>query len=43
MFYQYLVDYLLNSIMHLSFQLLMLCMDDLEYMVTLDYVLFYFQ
>ena len=38
-FYQYLADFLLNSIMHLFFQilnllLLVLSMDDLEYMTT---------
>ena len=46
-FYQYLVDFLLNLIMHLFFLiqnliLLLFCMGDLEYMPTLDYVLFYF-
>ena len=45
--YQYLADYLLNSIMHLFFQiqnllLLVFYMDDLEYMVTLSDVLFCF-
>ena len=47
MFYQCLDDYLLNLRMHLFFQiqnlqLLIFCMDDLEYMVTLNYVLFCF-
>ena len=46
-FYKYLVEYLLNLKMHLFFLiqnllLLIFCMDDLEYMVTLSYVLFYF-
>ena len=45
-FYQYLDDYLLN-LMHLFFQiqnlqLLIFCVDDLVYMVTLNCVLFYF-
>ena len=46
-FYQYLVGYLSNLIVHLFFLiqnllLLIFCMDDLEYMVTVSYVLFYF-
>ena len=46
-FYQYVADYLLNLIMHLFFQiqnlqLLIFCMDDLEYMATMNYALFYF-
>ena len=46
--YQYLAGYLLNVITHLFFQiqnllLLILCMDDLEYTVTFDYVVFCLQ
>ena len=46
-FYQYLVDDLLNLITHLcvliqKLQLLIFCMDDLEYVAILDYVLFFF-
>ena len=46
-FYQYLADCLLNSIMHLSFLILnhlqrVFCMNDLEYMAIMDCVLFYF-
>ena len=46
-FYQYLAGCLLNSIVHLLFQiqsllLLVFCMDDLEYMATLNYIAFYF-
>ena len=46
-YYQYLADYLLNLIMHLFFQVqnllfLIFCMDDMEYMTTLNSALFYF-
>ena len=47
-FYQYFVEGLLNLIRHLFFliqnlQLLIFYMDDIKYMVTLDYfLLFYF-
>ena len=44
-FYQYLVDYLLNLLMHLFFLiqnllLLIICVDDLEYMLL--WIMFYF-
>ena len=43
-FYQYIADYLLNLIMHLFFQiqilqLLIFCIDDLEYMTTSNQML----
>ena len=46
-FYEYLVDDLLNQIMNLfslilSLQLLILSMDDQEFVANLDYVLLFF-
>ena len=46
-FYQYFAGCLLNSVMHLFFQiqsplLLMFSIDDLEYVATLTYVMFCF-
>ena len=46
-FYQYLAGFLLNLKLHLFFQtlsllLLVFCMDDLEYMAPLNYVVFCF-